>query len=342
MTTQMPGRISDAAWLAHRYDAEHDAVQFVHVPRTAHRSAVFLTDEYLIGIDHPLILARSDAIAAAPAVAPVHFVLHSAYCCSTMIAKAFDAPGHAMGLKEPQILNDVVGWRRRGGGGPDMATVLNDALTLLARPFEPGETLVIKPSNIVNGIASAMLTLRPEANALLLYAPLRTYLASIASKGLDGRLWARTLLLGFLDDRLIKLGFGTRDYVGHTDLQVAAVGWLAQQALFAKLVDQFGPRRVRTLNSETLAGQPRAAMARLSSLFQIGFDDRRLDAIVSGPAFTRHSKTGIAFASEDRTKDQCIAANTYADEIDKVARWAEVVAETFGVPMILPAALIEV
>ena len=332
--------VGSAEWLAHRYDPVADAVHLLPVTRGMHAQATFLTDDHLPAGLEPLVLRRSEAMRAAPPPAPLHFVFHSAYCCSTLIARAFDRPGWAMGLKEPLILNDLVGWRRRGGHGPDMAGVLDDVLTLLARPFARGEAVVVKPSNIVNGMAPAMLALRPDARALLLRAPLRTYLGSIAKKGLDGRLWVRTLLLGLLDDGLVDLGFATRDYVGQSDLQVAAVGWLAQQAMFQGLVQRFGPDRVRTLDSETLTADPSATMARLAKLFGMALDDAALAEIVAGP-FTRHSKDDIAFAAADRSEENRQAAAIHADEIDKVAQWAEVVAQGAGVALNPPAPLMD-
>jgi hypothetical protein len=256
-----------------------------------------------------------------------------------MIARAFDRPGWAMGLKEPLILNDIVGWRHRGGQGPDMATVLDNVLTLLARPFGRGEAIIVKPSNIVNGLAPAMLALRPDAHALLLHAPLRTYLTSVAKKGLDGRLWVRTLLLRLLDDKMIDLGFTTRDLLGQSDLQVAATGWLAQHALFAGLVERFGAERIRTLDSETLMRDPTAAMERLATLFGLPIDAERLRDIIGGPAFTRHSKSGQSFSAADRIQEHEAAGGAHADEIEKVAHWAEVVAQTAGIAMIPPAPL---
>jgi hypothetical protein len=333
--------LGDAAWLAHRYDPGHDAVHFVSVPRDAHRAATFLTDAFLPAGLEPLVIRRAEALALAPPPAPLHFVFHSAYCCSTLVARAFDRPGWAMGLKEPVILNDIVGWRRRGGQGPDIASVLDSTLTLLARPFVPGEAVVLKPSNIANGMAAAMLALRPQSHALLLYAPLRTYLASIAKKGLDGRLWVRTLLLGLLDDKLIDMGFTPRDHLGHSDLQVAAVGWLAQQALFARLVSQFGANRVRTLSSAELMLDPASAMERLAGHFGLALDAPALAQVVAGPAFTRHSKFDTPFAAAERSAEHHAAEQIHADEIDKVAHWAQAVAQASGIALSPPAGLME-
>jgi hypothetical protein len=340
-----PRSIEEAArnpeWIVHRYDPGHDAMHLLPITRAEQRKATFLTDEYLPAGRDPIVIRRKDAIAAAPATAPIHFVFHSAFCCSTLIARAFDLPGRSMGLKEPVILNDIIGWRRRGGQGPDMAEVLDDSLRLLARPFGTDESVVVKPSNAINALIAPILTLRPNACALLLHAPLRTYLGSIARKGIDGRLWVRTLLLGLLDDKLVDLGFSPRDHLSQTDLQVAAVGWLAQQALFARIVAQFGPARIRTLDSATLMADPAIAMAALGRLFRLPLSDDELAAIVTGPAFTSHSKDGSAFGTAERASVEQDGVTLHSDEIEKVIVWTQAVASAAGIPLDPPAPLIE-
>lgn len=238
-----------------------------------------------------------------------------------------------MGLKEPLIFNDLVGWAHRGGTPAEVAAVLDDSLSLLARPFAAGEAIVVKPSNVANAMAPAMLAMRPGAKALLLYAPLRDYLNSIARKQMDGRLWVRDLLVKLLKDRLIDLGFSGEDYLRHTDLQAAAVGWLAQHALFARMVERFGPARVRSLGSDLVTARPRDVMVALVELFGIELDAAALDAVVAGPAFTRHSKSEAAFGGAERVAEQRSAAELHGDEIEKVALWAEAVAANAGVPL---------
>lgn len=330
--------IRDPAWLAHRYDPGQDVIHLRRVERAGYDVA-FLTDEHLSASEQ---VVASRATLGIDALAPVrqHFIFHSAYCCSTLLARALNHPGSALAVKEPVILNDMVGWRRRGEPGPDYATVLRDILALLARPFAAGEKVVVKPSTVANGIAAAMMTLRGDANALLLHAPLRTYLASIASKGLDGRLWVRTMLLGMLDDRIVDLGFSPRDYIGQTDLQVAAVGWLAHQKLFADLVARFGRARVRTLDSETLLAAPEATLSQLNAFFALGLDQPTIAAIAGSDIFRRHAKFDTAFDSDARRALHDDAARHHADEIEKVAIWTEAVAQSAGISLSLDAPLV--
>lgn len=329
----------DAQWLAHRYDPGHDAIHMVQVPRARHGEVPFLTDEYVAQDAEPLILRRTDLMAQAGPAAPVHFVFHSAFCCSTLLAAAFDMPGLAMGLKEPVLLNDIIGWRHQGAKGPDVARMIDHGLRLLARPFAPGEAVVIKPSNVVNPLIPGIMALRPAARALLIHAPLETYLASIARKGMWGRLWVRDLFGKLLREGMVDLGVAPTDYLGLTDIQIAALGWLAQQAQFQKLAQQ-PDGRIVTLDSETLVARPGESLTALAAHFGIPADAARIAAIVNGPIFGRDSKTGARFARGQREQAEKDGRAIHAEEVEKVGQWAALIARNNGIAMQLPRPLI--
>jgi len=340
MSADVAAIATDAAWLANRYDESQDLIHFVRLTREEHRAVTFVTDEYISAEAPRLVLRRSDVAAAAGPPAPLHFIFHSAYCCSTVLARAVDIEGVSMGLKEPLILNDLVGWKRRGADPRQLGAILDGVLTLLARPFAPGEAVVVKPSNVLNGIAPGLLGARPQAKAILLHAPLPDFLRSVARKGLWGRRWVRELFIGQLRDGMVDLGLGEQHYLDLTDLQVAAAGWLAQHDMFNRLIGRFGPERVRALDSAALMARPGEAMAGLSDLFGLGLDEAAIEAVLAGPAFTSHSKSNAGFSATDRLAEQRDAAATHADEIEKVAVWAEAVAATAGVSLKLEAPLL--
>lgn len=323
---------NDGAWLAHRYDASADAFHLRHVSRSAHNAAPFLTDEYLGVEPSPLVLSRRDAKTRNAENASLHFILHSAFCASTMFGNGFDLPGLSMGLKEPVLLNDIVGFRRRGAPPMAVAERLGDALDMLARPFGDDLAVVVKPSNIFNALAPASLVMRPTSKAILLYAPLSVFLLSVARKGLWCRLWCRELLEGQLTDGIVDLGFEPSDYFRQTDLQVAAVGWLAQQKLFHDMTRKFGPERIATLDSERLTANPGKALFATASHFRLGDHTAANDA---HPAFGTHSKFGGSFGTEDRRAEHVLAQTAHGDEIEKVLIWAEAVAQSANIPLTL-------
>jgi hypothetical protein len=336
--TQSAARIvADPEWLAHRYDEANDAFQYRKVSRARHAEVPFATDDCLGKEDNPVVIRREEAARLLTQQAPVHFIVHSAFCASTMLVRALDRPGSAMGISEPVMLNDMAGWRKRGADPRRHGMVMNDVLGQLSRPFEAGEAVILKPSNVFNGLAMGALALRPNARAVLLYAPIEEFLLSVARKGLWCRLWARELLENLLQDGMVDLGFEPRDYFRQSDLQVAGVGWLAQHGWFHRMAKQFGEGRIATLDSETLTQNPAASAARVAAHFALR--DRAEADYADHPAILRNSKSGAAFERGERQMDQARARESFGDEIDKVAEWVRVLADRNGIPLELPFAL---
>jgi hypothetical protein len=329
----VPFSLADPEWLAHRYIESEDKARFVRVPRARHGEVPFLTDACLgdLGPTHDLPASR---LLAEVSPGPLHFLFHSAFCGSTMLVRAFDRPGLAMGLSEPVILNDVVGFRRRGAEPRAVARAADLATRLLARPFGAGEAVVVKPSNLLNPLAELLLALRGEARAAFLHAPLETFLISVARKGIGCRLWVRELAEGYLAEGLLApLGLSPAELFRQTDLQVAAAGWLAQHLHFARLAEKLGPERLRTLDSEWMTRDPAAAIAALGEHYGLAMDAATAKEIGDGPAFSRHSKSGAIYSAEARAVDYAEAHLAYGEEIDAVVAWAEKLAEAAGVAL---------
>lgn len=326
------GKTSDTLgpqWLAHRYDETTDQVRFVDYDRAARAAVPFLTDQYLPAKPFRAE-TRASARQLAPATAPIHFVFHSGFCCSTLLASCFDQPGLATTFSEPMLLNDIIGWRKRGARPADVGQLLDQSLALLARPFAGDAAAIVKPSTVVNGLAMAMLRLRPESSAILIHAPLRDFLISIAKKGIDGRLWARELFLAMRREGLTqRLGFDDEAYFGQTDLQIAASAWLGQQQLFTDLVAAY-PGRVRTIDSDRFLGAPADTIRAAAALFGLELTDARIEAALSG-TMQRNSKDGAAFGRAAREAEYAAALAAHEDEINKVDAWAQAVAKAAGI-----------
>lgn len=335
MTAKPAFSQGDPAWLAHRFVPDADSIQFRFVAREDRSSVPFLTDEYLGQEAHRVEVPRAELrLAPDPgATQGLHFLFHSAFCSSTMLAHALDRRSVAASLSEPVILNDIVGFRRRGAPPAAVESVARTALALLARPFPGEQGVVVKPSNIVNPLIPALLALAPEARAILLHARLDDFLASVAKKGLWCRLWVRELLRGYLTDGFGNLGFGPEDLFLQSDLQIAAVGWLAQQQAFAKLLEAY-PARLRSLVSSRLIAEPASVIS--ASLHHYGFAADEADF---SAAIGRDSKTGGAFDAATFESERETVRAAHGDELTKVSQWAHHVAHTFAIPLELPLPL---
>ena len=161
LNADIASMMSDPAWFPHRYDAVDDKVHLIRADRAALRAATFLTDEFLSEASVPVVVGRTAAITQIDEIHSPHFIFHSAYCCSTLLANALDIERVSFALKEPTILNDISGWRRRGGQPAPVLEALKSALSLLSRPMSPGEQMIIKPSNVIDALAPALMAASP-------------------------------------------------------------------------------------------------------------------------------------------------------------------------------------
>src|SRR5947209_12917180 len=99
----------DPRWLPHEFAADGRFLTSVLLPPDARRSLLFLTDGHLRDKYQRATLptdALASAVGDAPR-APLHFIFHSSFCCSTLLANALAVPGTSSILKEPNILVNV-------------------------------------------------------------------------------------------------------------------------------------------------------------------------------------------------------------------------------------------
>jgi hypothetical protein len=320
---------SDPQWLPSHWDRSAGTFDFVRIPREKHGDLTFLTDEYFGAAQLPTTkVSVAELLGAGPPEPPApHFIFHSAFCCSTLVARALDVPGAAMALKEPQLLNELADSARAKGLS---AEVFRLAVRLLSRPSAAGERLVIKPSNVVNVLAPALMNANAGSRAVFLYAPLPRFLSSLAGKGLWGRRWARRLFMQLLGDTGLQFGFADAERFELSDLQIAALSWLMHHAQGAALLRQF-PSRIVTLDSEMFLAKRAEALEAIAGHFQLGIDRAQAELIASGPVFATHSKElGRKFDPEQSLERRQPAA-VIDEEIEMVATWTHHVADHFGI-----------
>lgn len=326
----------DPRWLPHTFDVSGSMLTSVFVPRDRRADLMFLSDEHFDG-QFPKATFPASAIADAAAdcpQAPLHFIFHSAFCGSTLMARAFDVPAHA--LKEPDILINMANRFIRSDDRSNRER-LALILRLLARPFELGEAIVVKPSNVANRLALPILESRPEARAVLLYSDVRPLLRSILSRGLWGRIWGRRIFHSAIGWTSLDFGYSPEETFVLTDLQALALGWLIQVHHFDEIRRRMGDR-VMLVDSADFLADPGNILRRISRLFKLDMNSSALEKIVQGPIFARHSKfSERGYGQAERAADQNAAQAAHQEELEMVVKWVEAVAAHLHVDL-TPAA----
>jgi hypothetical protein len=324
----------DPEWIPHSYDVEGANLTFVHVPRAERGDLMFLSDEHFAG-NFEKVTFPASAIEAEIGEArqvPTHFIFHTSFCCSTLLAKALDVPGTSAALKEPDVLINLANRLIRSDDQANRDRV-EIVLRLLERPPAAGETLIVKPTNFANRLADVLLAARSQSRAVLLHSDVETFLRSLLKRGMWGRITGRKLFNQLSQWSPLNFGLSPAELFELTDVQVAALAWLIQIHHFDAIARAFGDR-VMVLDSTTLLADPAGAIGKVQALFGLGLDDSAVRAIATGPVFTRHSKFGDRdYGAEQREKDHKAVGDANAEELSMVGQWIEAVARQLGIPM---------
>ncbi len=327
--------VSDPEWLPHTYDASGTSLTFVRVPRAARGELMFLSDEHFAGNFEKLAFPVSDLTAQAERAerVPLHFVFHTGFCCSTLLARALEVPGRSATLQEPDVLINLANRLIRSDDSANREK-LELVLRLLERPAASGETVIVKPTNFGNRLLDIVLATRPDSRAVLLYSDVETFLRSLLKRGMFGRIFGRKLFNQLRGWSPVDLGYGPDQLLEQTDVQIAALAWLTQIQHFDAVARAFGPKRLIVLDSATLLAGPEDAIQKVQAMFGLGLDRAQVEAIASGPIFSRHSKfTDREYDADARERDHEAASEAHADELRMVVQWIEAVAGQMGLPL---------
>ena len=310
-----------AIWFPDAIDAQNGAVRLCQVTRDTLADTAFLDERW----DRSSRAMRPVRLADLPqpeAAAQPVFIWHSAFCCSTLLARCLDRPGRSLSLKEPAALMEIANIKRRQGPGVS-DTWLKGVLPALCQPFAGESHVVLKPTNTVNNLIADTARLFPQARHLLLTSQLRAFLISIAKKGEAGRSFARRLFTIFAMDGHPVARTDPRQLMQMSDLQIAALVWHMQVAAMLEALARGPADRFAWLDGDVFVTKPQAALEAVDAFFGLGLGEEHLAATASGPLFRRDAKDASqSFGPARRRKEADRVAQTLGPELDAIVEWS--------------------
>ena len=276
-------------------DLDRRECEFLRVDPAAYRSSAFL-DHRLLSERRGPFHAPLDAVAKASTgpAAPINYIFHTSFCCSTLVSRSLDMQGLSSGLREPSVLMQMANAKRLAGPEPGRGqawhAALGNALALLAKCGAADEALIIKPTNAANNLAEDVLRMPRTGGILLLHSNLRYFLVSILKKGEPGRAFVRQLFAVMRADSERTRSLEPEALSRLTDLQIAAFAWYAQMDNYLRLLRQFPDKRIATLDCDVFLAEPLETLAKLCAFFGIAAGRDRLAQVVAGPVFSKSSK----------------------------------------------------
>ncbi len=341
--TALDDIVADPTWLPHRLDLGRRTITFGRFDRDTLSKTTFL-DNRIDGTVSAWTEAPIDALldAKIPARPAPAFLLHTSYCCSTLMMRALDVPGRTLALREPEIIMGLSNAYRMAGdqNALNLAERLRGViLNLLARPHLENERVLIKPTNAANNLAPILST--HGVPILFLYGDLRGFLASVIKKGESCRTIVRQIYRVFAMDKIGVSVIPQRDALALTDLQIAALSWRHQIEMFNALLLNPDSAHLRSLNFQTLLNRPAETLQAASDHLKLNIDVETLNTTANGPVFQTDSKEeGRRYDATQRAREEAALMEQNSEVLDLIEQWARKISLGGDAPANLPKPLI--
>lgn len=259
-------------------------------------------------------------------------LFHTAFCCSTLLARTLQAPPRVVALKEPACLTRLASAALHIAPR-QLDMPLSRALDLLARPWADGGRCVIKPTNQVNTLLPDILRLC-DGRALLLHSSLQDFVISCLKKFPDGERPLRWMAQHLVKGTRLQQRLGVPwDHPFHF-IEACVLTWYAQVERYADALAQDADDRLRSLDMQTLLADPLATVSACADWLELDIDAATLAERVE-LEFRRDAKhPERAYDAGRRADEARRTASTHADLLGAAVDWARaVVAPLACVPL---------
>jgi hypothetical protein len=307
-----------------RIDFEKQVVRYVRMSRETYKSSVFLDSRtrhlgsgpYEVRMDDMLLAAGGPRRSAKP----VHYILHTTFCCSTLLARYFELLPICFVLKEPGLLTQL------SLAGSISAAHWHEAfdlsLLLLTRTYDPSQFVVIKPHEPVNSLGIKLLEHDPDTTVTFLSTPVRPFLLSVLKEPAR-RYWVRKRVLGAAQSTIEFPALGGIDVSSLSEPEAVAFLWILNRLLRNQLLSSKHGRRVLAIAGDDVARSPNQVLSSIAALSGIPLDDQDIRSMVNHPSVRQYSKDlSRPYDSQSRQRELSELEIRWGSEADLAIKWA--------------------
>ena len=306
-------------------DFENNNLHFLHMSRESYRDSVFL-DVRTQHLGDPIQKVNLDDVlsvsARTGATSPrVHYILNSAFCCSTLLARYFELFPDCFVLKEPMMLTQLA--TSEPGSVSRWEDVFQVCVKLLSRTYLESERPVIKVHEACN-ILGIRLLQDPQSTITFLSTPVRRFVLSVLKDNSRGE-WVRHRVNKMSRRHEFAEVFQDLDVAGLSDAQAACCMWLANHLQSQRLCSSDGCERVLVLNGDDVADRPLQALTTIAKAGGFALSEKQLDAIVTHPSVSRYSKNmSMPFNAASRKQELEQLEERWGEEAQLAIHWMKV------------------
>ena len=311
-------------------DRKRQVMRFVRMSPETYRRSIFLDsrtqscgpETYEIRLDD-LFLAQGSV---KERHRHVHYILHTTFCCSTLLARYFEEVPSCLVLKEPLLLTQLALQREEH---EDWEDLFHLSVRLLTRPYADGDLVVIKAHEPCNALGVRLLENDPNATISFLITPLRQFLLAVL-KSPERRAWVRTRIpSAAIAARCNVLADTDPDLL--SDAEAAAHLWLVNRHLCEMLAIGQAATRVHVLDGDQLATSPRELVPRVAVACSMRANPAMVRALSEQPAYLTYSKDlNRSYDANARQSELQDLESQWGEEANEGIAWAAATGLEYG------------
>jgi hypothetical protein len=271
---------------------------------------------YQMRVDDVLLAASG----APPISKPTHYILHAAYCCSTLLARYLELIPSCFVLKEPQLLAQLA--LAYKPSLPRWNELFDLGVRLLSRTYEPEEVAIIKMHVPCNVLGERLLQHNPRSTITFLATPLRHFVLAVLKSNVRRRrvrYWLRHMAQ-YAQPGIDLVNINPADL---TDAEVAVCFWILNRAFCEQLSTGPYRSRVLVLDGECVAEFPREVLPNVTNLLGLSIGQDQLRWLVEHPSFQRHAKQpSRPYDAASRRREIGVLENRWGVEVGASIAWA--------------------
>ena len=314
-------------------DPKRNAAILSPMSADSYRRSSFL-DNRLVRVGERDIVVPSDALirllekSGLPA-GTIHYIFHVGHCGSTLISRLLGELDDFHALREPAVLMGLSrSYSALDEPGFEItrerwAELRDFALTLLARTWQPGQTVLLKATSHAGNLIPQLMSHTRKERAMFLYLDLETYLVTMLRSHTrrENRHYARDFRIREFADLAPSRSAKFQDY---SDARIAALTWLLHTREIANATrDPDIEARILLMTFDEFLATPKRQLDRVCRFMGATVDERRLENLLAGPTARSHSKLPDSnFDSEKRTRELAAVRQEFSNEIDAGLVWA--------------------
>jgi Uncharacterised nucleotidyltransferase len=316
-------------------DEERNSISFIRVSHAWYRQNVTLNGRQdvrpgveIFSAEVRRLILDLPAVDAGP---PAHYVLHGAFCGSTLLARHFEQLPGCFVLKEPHLLGQLarmkVSLRNSILYPPQLwADWFKAAMALLTRAYPSAAAVIIKPTDLCNSMGDLFLDRDGRSKIIFLASPLREFLTSVLRPDRDRRSLMRNRVRR-AKKQLEQIPFLSEAKEEKlSDGQCAAAIWLFNSYLCSSLLEREDADRILVLNSQALFSEPRETLFKAANFLNLTQNEANREALRNFSPSARHSKAKdelVPYSVAMRTSELADAERQILEEIEMAISWAK-------------------